>query len=101
MNTTEIAGKTALITGGTTGIGRATAELLHAAGVRVAITGQNPDTLAAARRELPEAVAVLEADARSLSDAKRLAGEVERRVDRVAVVRLGARLALRYARAFL
>ena len=66
-STAELRGKTALITGGTTGIGRATAELLHRAGARVAVTGNNPETLAAARRELPEDVLVVAADARSLS----------------------------------
>ena len=86
-------GKTALITGGTTGIGRATAELLHAAGVRVAVTGQNPDTLAAARRELPQDIAVIEADARSLSDASRLAAEVEQRFGKLDVLFLNAGIA--------
>ncbi len=61
-----------MITGGATGIGRATVELMVAAGARVAITGRNPDTLATARREL-KGVLVLEADARSVSDAARLA----------------------------
>lgn len=59
---------TALITGGTTGIGRATAELLHARGYQVAITGQNPDSLARAESELPGDVLVLRSDARVLSD---------------------------------
>jgi NAD(P)-dependent dehydrogenase (short-subunit alcohol dehydrogenase family) len=88
-----ISGKTALITGGTTGIGRATAELLHSAGARVAITGRNPDTLAAARRELPADIAVLEADARSLSDATRLAGEVEQRFGKLDILFLNAGIA--------
>src|SRR5450631_245475 len=88
-----ISGKTALITGGTTGIGRATAELLHASGMRVAVTGQNPDTLAAARRELPQEIAVIEADARSLSDASRLAAEVEQRFGRLDVLFLNAGIA--------
>jgi NAD(P)-dependent dehydrogenase (short-subunit alcohol dehydrogenase family) len=88
-----ISGKIALITGGTTGIGRATAQLLHSAGARVAITGRNPDTLAAARRELPAEIAVLEADARSLSDATRLAGEIEQRFGKLDILFLNAGIA--------
>ena len=40
---------TILITGGTTGIGLATAQLLQAEGARVIVTGRNPETLAAAQ----------------------------------------------------
>lgn len=96
MNMPEIAGisgKTALITGGTTGIGRATAELLHRAGARVAITGLNSDTLAAARQELPEDIAVLAADARSLSEASRLAAEVDARFGKLDILFLNAGIA--------
>ncbi|MFD7288281.1 SDR family NAD(P)-dependent oxidoreductase [Streptomyces sp. NPDC059863] len=60
---------TVLITGGTTGIGRATAELLHARGYQVAVTGQNPDSLARARSELPADVLVVRSDARVLAAA--------------------------------
>lgn len=92
-NVPEFAGKNALITGGTTGIGRATAELLHAAGARVAITGQDPDTLAAAARELPSDVLVLRSDARSLAEATELAAEVGRRFGKLDVVFLNAGIA--------
>lgn len=44
--------KTALITGGNSGIGLATARLFVKEGANVVITGRNPETLAAAAREL-------------------------------------------------
>jgi NAD(P)-dependent dehydrogenase (short-subunit alcohol dehydrogenase family) len=86
-------GKTALVTGGTTGIGRATAELLHQQGARVTVTGINPRTLESARRELPEDIAVLRSDARSLSDASELATQVARRYDKLDVLFLNAGVA--------
>lgn len=55
--------KTILITGGTTGIGLATARRFHAEGARVVVTGRNPDTLQAARDQLPDAVQVWASDA--------------------------------------
>src|SRR5688572_25957153 len=69
----RLAGKVALVTGGTTGIGRATAELLHRAGARVVVTGRDPDTLERARRELGPTFLVVRADARSVADSARLA----------------------------
>src|SRR3954453_23445697 len=51
--------KTALITGGNSGIGLATARLFAAEGARVAITGRNQATLEAAAKELgPNALAI-------------------------------------------
>jgi NAD(P)-dependent dehydrogenase (short-subunit alcohol dehydrogenase family) len=86
-------GKIALVTGGTTGIGAATARLFHAEGARVVVTGNNPDTLSTARRELPEEIVVLRADARSPVDAEQVATEIERRFGGLDIVFLNAGVA--------
>src|ERR1700740_3598709 len=55
----RLANKTALITGGNSGIGLATARLFVAEGAKVTITGRNKETLQAATEELgPNALAV-------------------------------------------
>ncbi|MZD08916.1 SDR family oxidoreductase [Streptomyces sp. SID5785] len=66
---------TALVTGGTSGIGRATAELLHARGYRVMVTGLTGTE----GHGLPDEVAVVRADARSLADLDHVMDEVRAR----------------------
>jgi NAD(P)-dependent dehydrogenase (short-subunit alcohol dehydrogenase family) len=71
--------KVALITGGTTGIGFATARLLSDHGYAVVVTGQNPERIAAARSALPSDVVVIRADARRLADTQAVADEIRTR----------------------
>ncbi len=70
-------GKRAVITGGTSGIGLATARLLLDHGARVLVTGRAKAGLASARKELGDDTIVLESDAASLADIDRLAGHVK------------------------
>lgn len=50
-----LAGRTALVTGGGSGIGRSTARLLAYLGVRVAVVGRTPEALAATAADITEA----------------------------------------------
>ena len=57
--------KVALITGGNSGIGLATARLFVAEGARVAVTGRNSKTLQATAKRLGDNVLALQAGYRS------------------------------------
>lgn len=89
MNTPE-SRPVAFITGGTSGIGLATARVLHAEGYAVLVTGQNPQTLENARNTLPDDVVVVRADARSIADAEQVATELKDRFGKVDVAFLNA-----------
>lgn len=56
-------GKHVLVTGGTSGIGLATAQIIAAEGGRVAVTGRSARRLDAARAALPDSALVIENDA--------------------------------------
>ncbi len=69
--------KTALITGGTSGIGLETARQFLAEGARVAVTGTNPATIDKARAELGDAVLFIRTDAGDIAGQKAVAEAVE------------------------
>jgi NAD(P)-dependent dehydrogenase (short-subunit alcohol dehydrogenase family) len=86
----RLKGKRALITGGTTGIGLETAHQFLKEGARVAITGRNPATLEAARKELGPDVLVIASDASDLAAQKVLAKSVQEAFGELDVLFLNA-----------
>jgi NAD(P)-dependent dehydrogenase (short-subunit alcohol dehydrogenase family) len=89
----KVQGKVTIVTGGTTGIGLATARLFAAEGARVTVTGTNPKTLDAARRELGNVAQVVASDAGSGADIGRLAHSFETSGTRIDVLFLNAGIA--------
>jgi len=89
----KLSGKTALITGGTTGIGLAAARLFHAEGARVFITGRSEKTLAEAKRQLPADVTAIRSDTSRLQDIDALIVTLKPQVDHLDVVFINAGVA--------
>ena len=86
--------KVAVITGGTTGIGFATAKRFIDEGAKVVLTGTNPKTLEAARSELGERADVISSDASSETDIKSLFDTVVKKHGKIDVLFLNAGIAL-------
>ncbi|KQV33583.1 MULTISPECIES: SDR family oxidoreductase [unclassified Rhizobium] len=86
--------KRALITGGTSGIGLETARQFLAEGARVAVTGTNPETLEAARKELGDGVLVIKADAADVAGQKEVAAAIEKAFGGLDIVFVNAGIAL-------
>jgi len=87
---TSYTGKKAVVTGGTTGMGRAIAEALLERGAEVLLTGRNERNLEQARKALGPGAHVLRSDAASLADIDALRDEVARRFGRVDAVFINA-----------
>ena len=85
-----MAGRTALVTGATSGIGRATALGLATMGAHIAITGRDRERTESAAREISAAegvrVEVFVADLSSQGQVRRLASEVLERLPRIHVL---------------
>jgi NAD(P)-dependent dehydrogenase (short-subunit alcohol dehydrogenase family) len=86
----KLEGKTALITGGTSGIGFATAKLFRDEGARVAVTGRDPERLAQAQEELGADALVIRSDAASLIEIESLIAQVKNKFNQLDVLFLNA-----------
>jgi NAD(P)-dependent dehydrogenase (short-subunit alcohol dehydrogenase family) len=89
----RLQGKIALITGGTSGIGLATARLFRAEGARIAITGRDPERLAAAQSEFGDDALVVRSEAGSLAGIDALMDQVKSRFGKLDVLFLNAGVA--------
>ncbi|MET0621437.1 MAG: SDR family oxidoreductase [Pyrinomonadaceae bacterium] len=86
----RLEGKVAVVTGGNSGIGLATAREFKREGARVVITGRDARTLAEAARELGGDVLALRSDSASLADIDALFEAVKERFGRVDVLFVNA-----------
>jgi NAD(P)-dependent dehydrogenase (short-subunit alcohol dehydrogenase family) len=84
--TMRLAGKTALITGGNSGIGLATARLFVAEGARVAITGRNQATLEAAAKALGPNVLAVVADATDVAATEKAVAQAVEKFGKLDIV---------------
>lgn len=86
----RLAGKYTLITGGTSGIGLATAQEFIAEGAHVAVTGRHPETLAEAQRTLGDKAWVIPSDAGDIAAQKALTETLASRWPRLDAVFINA-----------
>lgn len=82
----RLANKTALITGGNSGIGLATARVFLAEVAKVAITGRNPKTLDEAAKLLGGGVLAIQADVTKVADIERAANQAAEAFGKLDVV---------------
>ena len=82
----KLAGKIAVITGGNSGIGLATARRFAAEGAHVFITGRRQSELDAAAKQIGPNVTAVQGDVSKLADLDRLYAEVKRQKGRVDVL---------------
>lgn len=93
MNETKmkrLEGKVAVVTGGNSGIGLATAKRLQEEGAQVAIAGRNAQTLEEAAQSMGNGVVTVQADVAVLSDIDRLYQTVGQELGRIDVLFVNA-----------
>lgn len=86
-------GKTAIVTGGTTGIGFATAKLLVAEGAKVIVTGRSAGAIDVAKKELGSQAIVLKSDTARLADIDALAAAAKAAFGQIDLVFVNAGIA--------
>jgi NAD(P)-dependent dehydrogenase (short-subunit alcohol dehydrogenase family) len=86
----SLEGKVALVTGGNSGIGLATAKRFHASGAQVIITGRNAATLGAAAREIGANTLAVPTDLSQLAEIDRLMTRIRETFGRLDVLFVNA-----------
>ncbi len=89
----RLEGKVAVVTGGNSGIGLATAKRLQEEGARVAIAGRNKKTLDEAVHTIGNGVLAVQADVAKLSDVDKLYGQVSQKLGKIDVLFVNAGVA--------
>ena len=89
----KLKNKIAVVTGGSSGIGLATAQRFIADGAQVVITGRNQETLDAAIAELGDRATGIRGDVANLEDLDRLFAQVQEQFGRVDVLFANAGIA--------
>lgn len=82
----KLDGKIAVITGGNSGIGLATAKLFVREGAKVVITGRNQETLDAAAQSIGNGADAIRSDISKMSDIEALRGHVEKKHGHVDII---------------
>ena len=90
----RLEGKTALVTGGNSGIGLATAKRFQEEGARVAISGRSKKTLDEAVKNLGNGLLAVQADVAKLSDLDKLFAEVSQKLGKIDVLFVNAGIAI-------
>jgi NAD(P)-dependent dehydrogenase (short-subunit alcohol dehydrogenase family) len=86
----RLEGKVAVVTGGNSGIGLATAKRLQEEGAKVAISGRNKATLDEAVKTIGNGVVAVQADVSRLADVDKLYKEVSRTLGKIDVLFVNA-----------
>ncbi len=73
----RLSGKTALITGGTSGIGLATARKFVQEGAKVAVTGRDESKFEDVAKILGDSALIIKAEVRSQADMKKMSGQIK------------------------
>src|SRR4029077_9527551 len=89
----RLEGKVAVVTGGNSGIGLATAKRLQEEGASLAISGRNKETLEEAVRTIGNGAVAVQADVAKLADVDKLYAEVSQKLGKIDVLFVNAGVA--------